>query len=79
MGLVRAGKEGTDQGSMQRGPNTLSPFVTARRGQLHGFPFSRALLCVGLACIALPAAAQVLTAQFATATVSCLAPALVRE
>jgi murein hydrolase activator len=47
---------------MQRGPNTLSPFATARRGQLHGFPFSLALLCVGLAGTALPAAAQVATA-----------------
>jgi murein hydrolase activator len=47
---------------MQRGPNTLSPFATARRGQLHNFPFSLALLCVGLAGIALPATAQVATA-----------------
>lgn len=47
---------------MQRGPNTLSPFATARRGQLHNFPFSLALLCVGLAGIALPAMAQVATA-----------------
>lgn len=53
---------------MQRGPNTHSRFTTARRGQLHGFPFSLALLCVGLAGIALPATAQVLTAPLATAT-----------
>jgi murein hydrolase activator len=53
---------------MQRGPNTHSRFATARRGQLHNFPFSLALLCVGLAGIALPATAQVLTAQLATAT-----------
>jgi murein hydrolase activator len=47
---------------MQRGPNTPSRFATARRGQLHGFPFSLALLCVGLAGMALPAKAQVATA-----------------
>jgi murein hydrolase activator len=55
---------------MQRGPNTHSRFATARRGQLHGFPFSLALLCAGLAGIALPATAQVATAQVATAQVA---------
>lgn len=53
---------------MQRGPDTHSRFATARRGQLHDLPFSLALLCVGLAGIALPATAQVATAQVATET-----------
>ena len=55
---------------MQRGSNTHSRFATARRGQLHGFPFSLALLCAGLAGIALPATTQVATAQVATAQVA---------
>jgi murein hydrolase activator len=58
---------------MQRGPNTHSRFATARRGQLHGFPFSLALLCAGLAGIALPATAQVAT-QVTTAPVAAATP-----
>ena len=50
---------------MQRGPNTHSRLTTARRGQLHGFPFSLTLLCAGLAGIAPPATAQVVIAQAA--------------
>jgi septal ring factor EnvC (AmiA/AmiB activator) len=57
---------------MQRGPNTHSRFATAGRGPLHHLLFSLTLLCVGLACIALPAAAQVATA---TPTPSTPAPA----
>jgi septal ring factor EnvC (AmiA/AmiB activator) len=59
---------------MQRGPNTHSRFATARRGQLHGFPFSLALLCVGLAGIAPPATAQVTTAQVATSQAATATP-----
>jgi septal ring factor EnvC (AmiA/AmiB activator) len=64
---------------MQRGPNTHSRFATARRGQLHGFPFSLALLCAGLAGTALPAVAQVATAQVTTAPVATATPDAIQQ
>jgi murein hydrolase activator len=68
--MAGAGKEGTDSGSMQRDPNTHSRFAAARRGQLHDFVFSLALLCASVAGITLPATAQVTKTQVTTAQVA---------